>query len=94
METIQVGSYVVTGLTVGQGFNLLPLLSENPAEFQKQLVLQTVSLNGQPITNESMAQIVPYLGDLIKASMKVNGLDSGEDESVTSLIAEATGNAE
>ncbi len=90
METINIGPYTVTGLTVGQGFNLLPLLSENPAEFQKQLVLQTVSLNGQPITNESMAQLIPYLGDLIKASMKVNGLDSGDE--AASLISEAVGN--
>jgi len=78
METKQVGPFVVTALNVDQGLNILRLLTSDTSEFQKQLLLQTVSLNGQPVAGESMATVIPHMGELIKVAMELNGLGDGE----------------
>lgn len=74
METKQIGPFTVSALTVGQGFNLLPLLSENPSAFQRELILQTVTRDGQPISGDAMKSLIPHLAELVNAAMVLNGL--------------------
>lgn len=79
METKQIGPYLVRGLTVGEGFELLPLLGENPSEFQKLLLLKTVTNNGQSISTDSMKSLIPHLAELVKAALSLNGLSDDEE---------------
>jgi hypothetical protein len=78
MDTKQVGPFVVRAVTIGEGFDLLPLLSDNPTEFQKQLILKTVTRDGQSITSDSMKSLIPHLADLVTAAMVLNGLSDEE----------------
>lgn len=81
-KTVQVGAFEVRALTVGEGLDLLPMVSSDPAKFQKELLLRAVRKGGAPIGDGDFAEVVPHLADLIKAAMVLNGFQGEGEEPV------------
>lgn len=82
IQTKQVGPFVVKTLTVDEGLDLMLLIGNDDQAFNKQLLLRTVSRDGNPINNESFSEIVPLLADLINAAMELNGFRTSADDSM------------
>jgi hypothetical protein len=81
MEEIKVGPFTVRGLTVGEGLPLLALAQkEDKGDFQNALLMATVSKDGKSIAGESFGELIPLLGEIIKASMMLNGFASKDEE--------------
>jgi hypothetical protein len=80
MELVKVGDYEVSALSVGDGLDLLSLITEDPAAFQKQLLLRSVRKDGQSIVDIPFAKIIPVLPELMKTAMRLNGFDSASPE--------------
>lgn len=80
MDMVKVGDYEVSALSVGEGLDLLALITEDPAAFQKQLVLRSVRKDGASIVGVPFAKIIPVLPELMKTAMRLNGFDSTPPE--------------
>lgn len=82
METRQVGEYEVRALNVEEGMSLIGLTGDDQgSRFQTELILKTVTRNGQPIGQDEFGKLVPHLADVIKAAMELNGFSptSGQE---------------
>jgi hypothetical protein len=75
-----VGEYEVLALSVGDGLDLLTLVTEDPAAFQKALILRSVRKGGVSIEGEPFAKMVPVLPELLKAAMRLNGFTAAEQQ--------------
>jgi hypothetical protein len=75
-----VGEYEVVALSVGDGLDLLSMITEDPAGFQKELVLRCVRKKGESIAKEPFSKMVPVLPELLKAAMRLNGFSTAEPQ--------------
>lgn len=76
MEKEVVGEYEVSALNVGDGLDLLALITEDPSAFQKELLLRAVTKDGVSVRDVPFAKMVPVLPELLKTAMRLNGFDT------------------
>lgn len=70
----QVGPFVVRSLTVEEGLPLLFFAAEEQQEkFQTQLLLRSVTCDGKPFGAELFGSAVPFMAELVRTSMELNG---------------------
>jgi hypothetical protein len=80
VEKEVVGEYEVSALNVGDGLDLLALITENPAAFQKELLLRSVTKGGVSVRDVPFAKMVPVLPELLKTAMRLNGFDTATEQ--------------
>lgn len=72
----EVGPYVVKQLTVREGLKLMSLAGDDEKSMQTELILLSVTKDGQPIGEESFRDALPHLPALVTAAVELNGLST------------------